>query len=234
MKKDAKAYSFEDFREIIRTLRSEDGCPWDRAQTHESLRSCMIEEAYEAVSAVNQRDEANLCEELGDVLLQVLLHSQIAEDEGSFTLDDVIQGISEKMIRRHPHVFGDKDRSDIPGWEEIKKQERADREPAGPYDGVPEEFPALIRAQKVLKKGAELCPVLKDEKETRKRIAELAEMLEAEESGRMEAEILTALLLRCVNALRLKGVHAEQFLSDRLDEITQEGQNTAKNLDKYM
>ena len=153
MKKDAKAYSFEDFREIIRTLRSEDGCPWDRAQTHESLRSCMIEEAYEAVSAVNQRDEANLCEELGDVLLQVLLHSQIAEEEGSFTLDDVIQGISEKMIRRHPHVFGDKDRSDIPGWEEIKKQEKAEKSWVdSPLREIPPELPSLTRAVKIAKK----------------------------------------------------------------------------------
>lgn len=130
-----KRYSFEELRSIIRTLRGENGCAWDRVQTHETLIPCMLEEANEAVEGIQiwkeTGDADNLCEELGDVLLQVLLHSQIAEEEGLFTLDDVIQGISEKMIRRHPHVFGNAtaDSSDqaLLSWETIKQQEKAQK-----------------------------------------------------------------------------------------------------------
>lgn len=99
-------YNFKDFVDIIRTLRSENGCPWDREQTHESLKPCMIEECYEVIEAINNKDSSNLREELGDVLLQVVMHAVIAEEMGEFTIADVIQDISEKMIRRHPHVFG--------------------------------------------------------------------------------------------------------------------------------
>lgn len=99
-------YNFKDFVDIIRILRGENGCPWDREQTHESLKSCMIEECYEVVEAINNKDMTNLREELGDVLLQVVMHAVIAEETEKFTIADVIQDISEKMIRRHPHVFG--------------------------------------------------------------------------------------------------------------------------------
>ena len=122
-----KTYSFDDFRKIVETLRSPEGCPWDRAQTHESLCRYMIEEAQEVVDAVAQKDEDNLCEELGDVLLEVLLFARIAEEQGLFSVDDVIQGISEKMIRRHPHVFGvcetDGNGTELRDWDRIKQYE---------------------------------------------------------------------------------------------------------------
>lgn len=125
-------YNFSQLCGIIAQLRGEGGCPWDREQTHESLIPCMLEEAQEAVDGIRRfsdtGDGSNLCEELGDVLLQVLMHSRIAEEEGCFTLEDVIDGISRKMIRRHPHVFGDKTLSTssevLLSWEEIKKQEK--------------------------------------------------------------------------------------------------------------
>jgi tetrapyrrole methylase family protein / MazG family protein len=106
------AYTFKELRDIIRKLRAPDGCPWDLAQTHESLIPCLKEESAEVIEGIqilkDTQDGDNLCEELGDVLLQVMLHSQIAEEEGLFTVDDVIEGLCRKMIRRHPHVFGDK------------------------------------------------------------------------------------------------------------------------------
>ncbi len=121
-------YTFDELREIIARLRAEDGCPWDREQTHESLIPCLRNEAEEVVEAIEKKDEANLCEELGDVLLQVLMHSQIAEEMGEFTLDDVIDTVSRKMIRRHPHVFGDAvartPEECLRLWEEIKAKER--------------------------------------------------------------------------------------------------------------
>ena len=104
--KSAEKYSFGDLVEIIAALRAPGGCPWDIKQTHQSLKECLVEESGEVIDAIDNDDDENLCEELGDVLLQVVMHAQIAAERGSFTIDDVVQGVSEKMIRRHPHVFG--------------------------------------------------------------------------------------------------------------------------------
>src|SRR5580693_3692074 len=116
---------FEQLRAIIARLRAPEGCPWDREQTHFSLRAGLIEEAYEVVEAINQNDDANLCEELGDFLLQTVFHSQIAEESSRFTFDDVARAISEKLIRRHPHVFGDDQCADsaevLRKWDDIKR-----------------------------------------------------------------------------------------------------------------
>ena len=114
--KDTK-YTYEDFLEIIKTLRSENGCPWDREQTHESLKACMMEEAAEVVSSIRiysqTGDYENFVEELGDVLLQVVMHAQIGEEEGLFTIEDVINEVAKKMVRRHPHVFGNLEVNEI-------------------------------------------------------------------------------------------------------------------------
>lgn len=124
-------YTFEELRNIISKLRSEEGCPWDREQTFESLKKCLADETQEVFEAVDLKDMDNLCEELGDVLLQVMLNSQIAQEQNAFTIDDVIDGICRKMIRRHPHVFGNvKVNSAEEGtalWNEIKNQERMER-----------------------------------------------------------------------------------------------------------
>ena len=124
-------YSYEDMLAIMRILRAPGGCPWDAEQTHESIRRNFLEETCEAVEAIDNHDMPALCEELGDLLLQVVMHAQIAAEEGRFTIDDVIQGVSEKMIRRHPHVFGDvsvtDDRESLDLWKQIKEQEKKDR-----------------------------------------------------------------------------------------------------------
>lgn len=123
-----KKYTFKDFVDIIERLRMPDGCPWDRKQTHESLKKHLVEEANEALDAIDERDYNHLCEELGDVLLQIVLHAQIGKEMGEFTIDDVVQSVSEKMIRRHPHVFGNIDIAGVDEgldiWEEIKKREK--------------------------------------------------------------------------------------------------------------
>ena len=156
-----KQYTFEDFVEIIKALRSEHGCPWDKVQTHDSLRPCMMEEAAELLGAIriyNKTGNAeNMQEELGDIMLQAVMHSVIAQEEGLFDIDDVIQGISTKMIRRHPHVFGDLQESDqgklLQNWEEIKKQEKAGQSwVTSPLREIPQELPSLTRAVKVTKK----------------------------------------------------------------------------------
>ncbi|CDQ21784.1 bifunctional methyltransferase/pyrophosphohydrolase YabN [Halobacillus karajensis] len=159
VERDTLNHQFFRLREVIKMLRSPEGCPWDRKQTHESLRKYMIEEAYEFIDAVNRMDDDHMVEELGDVLLQVMLHSQIGEDEGFFTIDDVIVSITNKMIRRHPHVFGEVtvDTSDevVTNWEAIKVQEKGERSESI-LDAVPQSFPALLQAEELQKKAAKV------------------------------------------------------------------------------
>lgn len=121
-------YSYTELLDIIAELRSDHGCPWDKAQTHESMIKCLRDECEEVVQAIEAKDDDNLCEELGDVLLQVLLHAQIAKEEGRFAMEDVVNGLAEKMIRRHPHVFGNEEygspEQNKARWEEIKQAEK--------------------------------------------------------------------------------------------------------------
>ena len=125
-------YTYEQLLDIIAELRSDHGCPWDRAQTHESMIKCMYDECDEVVEAIKNKDDDNLCEELGDVLLQVLLHAQIAAEEGRFTMADVVDELAKKMIRRHPHVFGDapqaqSEEEGLARWKEIKAMEKEEK-----------------------------------------------------------------------------------------------------------
>lgn len=159
---------FDAFVETIAALRAPDGCPWDREQTHASIAPNMIEEAYEAVDAIEAADVPHMREELGDVLLQVVLQSQIAADDGEFDIDDVCRDVNAKIIRRHPHVFGEVKAGDanevLDLWDQVKLQEKAataDAEgsasaakPEGLLDGVPRSFPALMQAQKLSRKAA--------------------------------------------------------------------------------
>ena len=143
---------------IVATLRSENGCQWDREQTHQSLRPNMLEEAYEAVDAIDDNDMKHLREELGDVLLQVVLHAQIAKDEGDFDIEDVAKELSDKLVHRHPHVFGDTKVSStdeiLDNWEQLKKEEKKHRKSV--LDGVSRAQSALMSAQKISKKAVKV------------------------------------------------------------------------------
>ena len=156
-----KKYTYPDLLEIIKTLRGENGCPWDMVQTHESLKPCMMEEAAELLASIRIYNQTgnpeNMREELGDVLLQVVMHAQIAEEEGLFTMEDVVDEVSRKMVRRHPHVFGtsgaDSSEEALMNWEEIKSEEKKNQDwVVSPLREVPQELPALTRASKILKK----------------------------------------------------------------------------------
>ncbi|WP_163145144.1 nucleoside triphosphate pyrophosphohydrolase [Bacillus sp. 22-7] len=148
---------FSKLRSIIAELRGPNGCPWDKKQTHESLKKYLIEEAYELIEAIDNEDTEHMTEELGDVLLQVMLHAQIGEDEGYFAIDDVIEGLSEKMVRRHPHVFGDAQAENeedvLKNWQSIKQEEKGDNQESM-MDSVPKSFPNLMRAAEIQKKAA--------------------------------------------------------------------------------
>ena len=155
--------AFDEFVATIEALRAPDGCPWDREQTHRSIAGNMVEEAYEAVDAIEADDGPHMLEELGDVLLQVVLQSQIAADAGEFTIDDVCRTVNEKIVRRHPHVFGGMEAGDanevLDVWDQIKMAEKeaadaAGAVPASLLDGVPKSFPALKQAQKISRKAA--------------------------------------------------------------------------------
>ncbi|MFS0821033.1 nucleoside triphosphate pyrophosphohydrolase [Bacillus sp. 1P02SD] len=162
VKEDEMLYhDFRSFRRIIAALRGPGGCPWDQKQTHESLKKYLLEEAYEVLDAIDSEDDAHLAEELGDVLLQVLLHAQIGEDEGMFTIDDVIRGISEKMIRRHPHVFGevsaDTAEEVVTNWEQIKRMEKGNAlKEKSILDEVTKGLPGLMKAVQYQKKAAKV------------------------------------------------------------------------------
>ena len=145
--------------DIMKALRAPDGCPWDKVQTHKSLKKCSMEECAELMDAIEEEDSPGMCEELGDLLMHVVLHSVIAEERGAFTFDDVVQGINAKMIRRHPHVFGDEKVNDTADvlklWETVKKQEhKNDRKSL--MDGIPYHCPALLQAEKMQKQAAKV------------------------------------------------------------------------------
>ncbi len=142
--------------EIVERLRAPDGCPWDREQTHESLRAALVEECYEVVEAIVNADDANLSEELGDLLLHVVMHAQMAGERGAFGFREVVDGVCEKLVRRHPHVFGSGQAADtaevLRQWEQIKRAEKGSG--ASIMDGLPASLPALMRAQNAQKKAA--------------------------------------------------------------------------------
>ena len=151
-------YGYEDLLEIIRLLRSEDGCPWDKAQTHQSIRRGLLEEAYEAAEAIDSDDPALLKEELGDVLMQVVFHADIESDAGRFTIDDVCDGVVKKLLFRHPHVFGseceDSPESVPVSWDKLKRQEKGQKTVADSMDSVARSLPGLWRAEKLQNKAA--------------------------------------------------------------------------------
>ena len=150
-------YGYEDLLEIIRLLRSPEGCPWDRVQTHQSIRRGMLEEAYEAAEAIDTDNAALLKEELGDVLLQVVFHARMAQEAGWFDFDDVVNGVAQKLVLRHPYVFGDGQATDADGalnaWERQKRQEKDQRTTADALNAVARSLPALMRAEKIQEKA---------------------------------------------------------------------------------
>jgi tetrapyrrole methylase family protein/MazG family protein len=212
--------NFSKLREIIAELREPNGCPWDMEQTHESLKKYLIEETYEVIDAISSGDIDHLIEELGDVLLQVMLHAQIGEDDGYFSIDEVIEGLSAKMIRRHPHVFGDIQANTaeevVQNWQEIKKEEKGDKEQSL-LEGVSMSIPNLLRAYELQKKAAkvgfdwqEITPALEKVKE------ELQEF-ENELNGTDDQELLAKkefgdLLFAFVNVARFLDIHPEEAL----------------------
>ncbi len=151
-------YAYSDLLSIMEILRRPEGCPWDKVQTHESIRRNFLEETYEAIDAIDRDSAPDMCEELGDVLMQVLFHAQIEAERGRFTMDDVVDGLAKKLVFRHPHVFGSEDAADpeaaLANWDARKRQEKHHAHTSDAIEAVPHTLPALWRSEKILKKAA--------------------------------------------------------------------------------
>ncbi len=214
-------YHIEDLIEIVRLLRSPEGCPWDKVQTHESIRSEFIEETYEVIEAIDRKEPPLLQEELGDVLLQVVFHTQIEQEQGHFTFDDVCTEICEKMVERHPHVFdtvqADTTEQVLKNWDTIKEQSKHQTTRTQTLEAVAKTLPALIRSQKVYKRAA------KAELDILERSALLSQMQEAiavlcqadpQEHTEEIARAVGTLLFCCTGIAQQDGFSAEQILVD--------------------
>jgi tetrapyrrole methylase family protein / MazG family protein len=214
---------FERLVDIMRRLRAPDGCPWDREQTHETLKPYLIEEAYEVLDAIEAGDDRALAEELGDVLLQVVFHAQVASEDDRFGVNDVAKAIADKLVRRHPHVFGDVE-ADTPekvlkNWDAIKKEEKAEKGEAdkGLLDDVPRHLPALLRAENLQRKAARVGFDWEKLEEVtakaREEVTEFIETIEQKESESRVIEELGDLLFSIVNVARFIGISPEEALS---------------------
>jgi len=213
------AYDMEDFRRIIEVLRSPGGCPWDIEQTHESIRRNLLEEAYEVCEAIDQKSSEHLREELGDLLLQIIFHTRIEEEKGTFNLNDVADSSCKKLIFRHPHVFGNVDVSGsdevIQNWDELKKKEKSQTTVVKTMIDVAESLPALWRAEKIQKKakkvGFDWPEVSGAMDKLHEEIAELVEAQAEKDKAHIEEE-LGDLLFTAVNVARFSDIDPETAL----------------------
>ncbi len=218
--------TFDDLVRVMATLRGPEGCPWDRAQTHQSLRPYLLEEAYEVLEALDAQDSHRLREELGDLLLQVVFHAQIAAEQGAFTVYDVIASLHHKLVRRHPHVFGHVQGVQTPEdvrtrWEALKRTERGQE--ASALDGVPSALPALVRAQKLYRRATDAgfgCPDVRAAlHKVREELAELEEAVCNQDGAGVHEEV-GDVLMTVVKVASFAGVDAEQALRDACGKFT--------------
>lgn len=225
-----KKHDIESLKEIMAILRSENGCPWDREQDHHSIRNDFIEETYEAIEAIDNDDPALLREELGDVLLQLVFHSQIEKEKGTFDFDDVIHDICAKLIHRHPHVFGDVTAETsgavLENWDKIKKEEKKEERVTVTDDlrAVPMSLPSLMRAQKIGKRAGKVGFDFSSTEETLDKVREEVEEVfdeisrEVIDPDRVKEEI-GDLLLAVTNVARFTGVNCEEALGQACDKF---------------
>jgi len=217
-------YNVYDLKKLMSLLCGPDGCPWDREQTHESIRRNMLEEAYETADAIDDNDTQNLIEELGDVLMQVVFHADIAERADRFTLDDIADATCKKLIRRHPHVFGDvkakNGKESIVFWEDIKREEKHHETTSEAMHSIARSLPALWRAEKIQKKAAKAGFDWHDYTGAMDALqAELIELKDAIESdGKIEEE-LGDLLFSAVNVARFFDIDPEEALGKTGDKF---------------
>lgn len=219
-------YNMEDLLRLITVLRSPGGCPWDMKQTHESIKKNFIEETYEVIEAINKKDAASLREELGDVLLQVLLHCEMEREKDTFDFNDVVNELCQKLVVRHPHVFGDKSAADsaeaLERWDEIKLKTKGMKKQSESMLKVPREFPALMRAQKVQQKAAKAGFDWSSSdgafQKLLEEINELKNALSEKDKAHIDEEF-GDVLFSCVNVSRFIGADSEEALTAATDKF---------------
>ena len=214
---------FETLVNIVARLRSPDGCPWDRKQTHTSLREHLLEEAYEVLEALDRREHAKLCEELGDLLLQIVLHAQIAAEAGDFELGDVVRGINTKLIHRHPHVFSSAEATSVDevlvNWEVLKKMERG--RDVSMLDGIPKQMPALTYGQSLQRRVARVgFDWESDDGVMDKLVEEIGELKQADSQDEKVAEF-GDLVFTLANIARRLGIDLESALRETNERFYQ-------------
>jgi len=232
--------SFQELVAIMERLLAPGGCPWDREQTHQSLKPYLIEEAYEVIEAIDSGSSEHLKEELGDVLLQVVFHAELARRDGRFGIDDVVRGISEKLKRRHPHVYGEAEADGsaqvIKNWEEIKRREKREKQEGGSVlDGLPRSLPALIRARRIQEKVSRVGfdwartgeVLMKVEEE----LGELKEASMRNDHAAIEEE-LGDLLFAAANLARFVSICPEDALSKTIGKFQRRFQYIERELPK--
>jgi tetrapyrrole methylase family protein/MazG family protein len=217
------SHGFDELVEVIATLRGPDGCPWDKEQTHRTIAKNMVEEAYEAVHAIETDDVAGLTEELGDVLLQVVLQAQIASDDREFTIDDVVAAITKKLVRRHPHIFADATAGTATEvharWDEIKREEKAEKG-KGLLDDVPHALPALMLAQTISRKAVSAGFEWESLDGVIDKLNEEVDELAETNPGSIEAaDEIGDILFTVVNLARKQGIDAETALRSTCDKF---------------
>jgi tetrapyrrole methylase family protein/MazG family protein len=217
-------YGFEDVMQVVRRLRAPGGCPWDREQTHESLKNALLEECYELIDAIDEDDDAHICEELGDVLLQFAMHAVIAEEQRAFTDRDAETELVEKLVYRHPHVFGSLEVNDsgevLKNWDALKMKQRSQATQTEVLKSVPKGFPALLRSRKVQKKAADVGFDWPDANEAFFKITEeTQELKQAMEEGSNIREEMGDLLFAVVNVARLLKLEPEFLLMEATDKF---------------
>ena len=217
-------HGFDDVMRIVRRLRAQNGCPWDREQTHESLKNALLEESYELIDAIDENDDAHICEEMGDVLLQFALHAAIAEEQSAFTARDACTELVEKLIYRHPHVYGDirVSGSDevLKNWDALKMSQRNQTTQTEVLKSVPKSFPALLRSRKVQKKAADIGFDRENANQAFYKIAEeTQELREAMEQNSHVEEEMGDLLFAVVNVARLLKLEPEFLLMQATDKF---------------
>lgn len=228
---------FASLRQVIRTLRGPEGCPWDKKQTHQSLKRYAVEEVYELLEAIDEEDDDHIVEELGDVLLQVMLHAQIGEDNGYFDIADVIEQVTEKMIRRHPHVFGEANADNaeevLANWEEMKKSEKQSEARVSELDGIPKALPALLQSFKLQKKAARVGFDWEEEAPVWSKVEEeIAEWKQELTAGNREAAVeeLGDVLFSLVNAARFYKIDPEEALQQTNRKFSRRFRHIEKRL----
>ena len=217
-------YDYYDLVEIMKRLRAPDGCPWDREQTHKSIKRDLIEECYELNDAIDEEDDAHIIEELGDVLMLVIFHATIGDEQGRFNEGDVADGIVKKMIYRHPHVFGEDKAASaadvLQKWDELKRKEKHQNSATDTLCAVPKGFPALMRAEKIQRKARKVGFDWNDASEALPKVEEeLGELRRAIDGNGSVGEEAGDLLFAAVNVIRLLGLDSEQMLHDAADKF---------------